>query len=259
MPALDDIQALFFDIGGTLHVNRVWIPGAREAVQALRGRGLKARFLSNLTQFSRRQVHELLREGGLEVPAEWIFTPARAASAWLKENLEPGARVLGLVRGNLKEDLGGLNLVSEPPAAALLLGDMGPEWSLEGMNQGLRALVGGARLFGMERNRFYRLQDGLHLDSGPFLAALEYASGRGAEAVFGKPNPALFRAALADARVEPGRTLMVGDDLESDVLAALKLGMKAALVRTGKFQPGWEEEARRAGALVLGSVADLAG
>ena len=254
------LKALLLDIGGTLHVGQVWLPGAQQALRDAERRGLALRMVSNLTQFSRRQVGEWFRDSGFEVPPGHIFTAASAAGAWFAARAKAGAkpRVLALCRPELAEDLAPFcELVEAGPAECVLVADMGSQHTLARLDEALRALLAGASLVGMERNRFYRLADGYHLDSGPFLAALEFAAGKPALAVFGKPNPELFRLALASAGAEPGEALMVGDDLECDVLLPRRLGLATALVKTGKFLPEWESRARLEGVPVLGSVADL--
>ena len=79
----------------------------------------------------------------------------------------------------------------------------------------------------------------LSLDVGPFVAALEYAAGVEA-IVVGKPAPAFFHAAVADLGLPPGEVLMIGDDVEADVLGAIAAGLQGVLVRTGKFEPADE-------------------
>jgi HAD superfamily hydrolase (TIGR01458 family) len=252
------LKALLLDIGGTLHVGQVWLPGAQQALRDTERRGLQLRMVSNLTKFSRRQVLAWIAASGFELPPGSLFTAASAAGDWFARQAPQRPRVLALCRPELAEDLSPFcELVEAAPAEYVLVADMGSQHTLARMDEALRALLAGASLVGMERNRFYRLADGYHLDSGPFLAALEFAAGKPAQAVFGKPNPSLFRLALASAGAEPGEALMVGDDLECDVLLPRQLGLATALVKTGKFMPQWGSQARQAGVPVLESVADL--
>jgi HAD superfamily hydrolase (TIGR01458 family) len=92
----------------------------------------------------------------------------------------------------------------------------------------------------MGSNRYFKESDGLSLDIGPFLRALEYAAGVQGT-VLGKPSADFFHAAVADMGLEPGEVLMVGDDAEADVQGALDAGLQACLVRTGKYRPGDED------------------
>ena len=93
------------------------------------------------------------------------------------------------------------------------------------------------------------------LDAGPYVAALEYATGVEAE-LMGKPSPALFRLALDDLGLQAADVLMVGDDREADIAGGCAAGLRTALVRTGRAEvsrpvPGADPD------LVLESIADL--
>jgi phospholysine phosphohistidine inorganic pyrophosphate phosphatase len=110
----------------------------------------------------------------------------------------------------------------------------------------------GADLIALQRNRYWRREDGLSLDAGPFVAALEYASRKSATVV-GKPEKSFFRLALVDLGLGPREVAMVGDDAEADVAGAQAAGLKGIQVRTGKYRPG----AEGAPDLVLGSIGAL--
>jgi ribonucleotide monophosphatase NagD (HAD superfamily) len=117
-------------------------------------------------------------------------------------------------------------------------------------------LAGGASFVAMQRNLSWRTDEGLMLDAGAFVTGLEAATG--VEAItIGKPNPAFFQAALATVGTSPAKALMVGDDLEADVLGAQDAGLVGALVRTGKFRPESLEGLERPPDHVIDSVADL--
>jgi ribonucleotide monophosphatase NagD (HAD superfamily) len=98
--------------------------------------------------------------------------------------------------------------------------------------------------------------DGLSLDVGPFVAAIEFATSSEAYVV-GKPARAFFDQVLADLEVGPANAAMVGDDIESDIGGALRVGLAAILVRTGKYT---DERTRESGirpTTVVDSIADV--
>jgi HAD superfamily hydrolase (TIGR01458 family) len=148
---------------------------------------------------------------------------------------------------------------SEVPApTAVIVGDLGEAWTYGLLQEAFDYLMSGGALIALSRDRYW-LRDGrLALDAGPFVAALEYATGRVAT-VAGKPSPAFFAAALRSLGVtDPTRVAMVGDDLWSDVEGAQRAGLRGWLVRTGKFR---EETLRTSGITphrILDSVAELA-
>jgi HAD superfamily hydrolase (TIGR01458 family) len=138
----------------------------------------------------------------------------------------------------------------------VLVGGAGPEFSYQALNQAFGHLRAGARLVAMYRGMYWRTRDGLQLDSGAFVAGLEQAAGVEAEVV-GKPAAAFFASALAHLGAGAAGTLMVGDDIETDVLAAQRQGLTGVLVKTGKYMPSTHRDASGTPDHVLGSFADL--
>lgn len=122
---------------------------------------------------------------------------------------------------------------------AVVVGDAAERFTYDRLNAAFRLLLTGAPLLAIATNRYFKEADGLSLDAGPFVAALEYAANVKA-AVFGKPAAAFLDLVLADLGTARGETLMIGDDVEGDVNGALAAGLQAILVRTGKFGPGDE-------------------
>ena len=135
-----------------------------------------------------------------------------------------------------------MTLVEDSPDY-VLVGDLGDGFTYARLNAAFRLLADGAQLLALQKNRYWRKEDGLSLDAGPFVAALEYASGKSATVV-GKPERDFFRLALEDMGLEPHEVAMVGDDAEADVAGAQAAGLIGIQVRTGKYHP--EDEAREA-------------
>ena len=168
-------------------------------------------------------------------------------------------RCLLLARPSLLEDLAGIEPSESPTDAdAVVLGDLGDALTYERLNRAFRALVAGAELVALARNRYWRAKDGLMLDVGAFTAALEYASGKAATLV-GKPSPEFFAAALKSLGAAPHEAAVIGDDLESDVAGAQAAGLRGILVRTGKHRPEELERSPIRPDAVLGSIAELPG
>ena len=147
---------------------------------------------------------------------------------------------------------------NDPAVDVVLVGGAGPGFSYQALNQAFGHLQRGARLVAMHRGLYWRTADGLQLDSGAFVAGLEQAAGTDAEVV-GKPAPAFFAAALAHLGASAASTMMVGDDVETDVLAAQRQGLTGALVKTGKYLPRTLAGASGTPDHVLGSFADVPG
>jgi HAD superfamily hydrolase (TIGR01458 family) len=153
------------------------------------------------------------------------------------------------------EEFAGLEVVDRAPEI-VVVGDLGEEWTFPLLDQAFRNLMDGAEILALQRNRYWRTDKGLSLDGGPFVAALEYASGKTAT-LAGKPSPAFFAAAARELGLPHDRIAVVGDDLESDVAGARAAGMLGIAVRTGKYRLQDEERAREAADAVVDSIADV--
>jgi HAD superfamily hydrolase (TIGR01458 family) len=240
-------KGLLIDLDGTLYVENAPIPGAREALLRLEAAGIPYRYVTNTTRKPRREVISRLHELGFPAREDLVFAPAAAANAILA-----GKRCHALVAEALFEDLADLVLAGTGPTEHVLVGDLGDGFDYTRLNRAFRLLVDGAGLVALQRNRFWQEADGPSLDAGPFVAALEYASGKTATVV-GKPEPAFFEAALRDLGLEAKDVAMVGDDAESDVAGAQRAGLQGIQVRTGKYRTGTVGEADAE----IESIADL--
>ncbi len=250
------MAAILLDVDGVLHVSGEPIAGSADAVRALR-EGHRLRFVTNNTTRPRARLAEELRALQIDVSEEEIETTPLAAGRLLA-----GSRVLALTMPAIHEDLARHVELVDDGADAVLVGgaDEAPEtedvfaWSR--LNRAFAELRRGARLVALHRNRWWQTAGGPLLDSGAVVAGLEYAAGVDGEVV-GKPSRAYFQAALSALGVEPEEATMVGDDVESDVAAAKRLGMRGVLVRTGKFREESLAAADPEPDAVLDSVAEL--
>ena len=239
-------KGLLVDLDGTLYVGDGPVEGAREAVERLLAVGLAIRYVTNTTREPRREVVARLSEMGFPARDEHVFTPAAAAAATLR-----GRKVHALVAEPLLEDLSGLVLTDREPEY-VLVGDLGTGFTYERLDVAFGNLMEGAELVALQMNRYWQKESGISLDAGPFVAALEYASGKEATVV-GKPERSFFEAALHELGLEAGEVAMVGDDAEADVAGARAAGLLGIQVRTGKYRPGEAADAD----LVVESFASL--
>jgi HAD superfamily hydrolase (TIGR01458 family) len=255
---MPEITAVLIDIDGVLTISWRPLPGAVEALTWLREAGLAVKLLTNTTSRTRAMIAATLAQAGFPVRAPDILTAPVVTAAYLAAH-HPRARCLLLNSGDITPDLADVRLMAgdEPdPADVVILGGAGPEFSYATLNQAFGHLMAGARLVAMHRNLYWRTDDGLQLDTGAFLAGLERAAGVTAE-ITGKPADAFFTTALAAVGAEPGAAVMVGDDIESDVLAAQHTGIVGVLVKTGKYLPQTHQAAPGAPDHVIESIADL--
>ena len=250
------MAAILLDVDGVLHISGRPIEGAVEAVRRLRDGGHRLGFLTNNTTRCRRVLADELRAAGFALDEEELHTTPRAAARTLR-----GRRVLALTMPAIREDLEALELVGERADAVLVGGadetaETNTVFSYMNLARAFAELNEGAELYCLHKNRWWQTARGPLLDAGVFVAGLEYAAQIDA-VVLGKPSGAFFQAALEALDADADKTWMVGDDVEADIAGAKQHGLRAVLVRTGKFRaessvrPGVEPDG------VLDSIAEL--
>ncbi len=250
---MSSVDGLILDLDGTLYVGEEAIDGAAAAVAAIRGAGIPLCFATNTTRRPRSDLAARLQAMGIQAVEEEIFTAPLAAARWLRA---ANARRLSLLLPSATFHEFSEFLRDDEHPDAVVVGDLGEQWTYELLDRAARALTAGARLVALHRNRFWNPGSGLRLDAGPFVVALEYASGRTATVV-GKPSPPFFAAASSSLGLGPDRVVVVGDNVLTDVLGAERAGSRGVAVRTGSFSESDLSALDRPPTAVLESIADL--
>lgn len=237
-------SAFLFDLDGTLYTDAGPVPGAVAALERLARDRVPFRFITNTSRRPRAAIVERLRGYGFPALAEHVMTAVLAAAELVRLR---GHRVVApFVVPQTLADLGEFELAGGTsgvaPAArpdAIVIGDLGDGWSYPLLQEAFRAVMNGADVIALSRDRYWLRGDGLALDAGPFVAAIEFATGVQAR-VAGKPSRDFFAAAIRslgpDASASVAEVAVVGDDLWGDIKGAQGCGLLGWLVRTGKFR-----------------------
>jgi HAD superfamily hydrolase (TIGR01458 family) len=162
-------------------------------------------------------------------------------------------RVALIMNEDVKRDFEGLEEADEG-VDAVIMGDLGEAFGFAILNRAFRLVMDGAELIALQKNRFWLTADGLSLDAGPFVDAIEYATGKNAYVV-GKPSSGFFEMVLADVGADS--VAMVGDDVETDVGGAMSAGLIGILVRTGKYREGFVRRSGIEPTATVDSIADV--
>lgn len=240
-------RAVLIDLAGVLHVGDQPVPGAVEALQRLRASRLPLRFLTNTTRSPRAAIVALLQGMGFAIAADEIQTAVHATRQYVESRW---SRPHYLVHPDIANEVG--PSFSDPDV--VVLGDAGPYFTFDRINEAFRLLMDGRPLVAMARNRYFKESDGLTIDMGAYVAALEYASGVPASVV-GKPAAPFFLGALAELGVTPEDAVVIGDDLRDDIGGAQAAEIPGILVRTGKFRPADENDGEVHPALIVDDFA----
>lgn len=229
------VKAVCLDIAGVLTDAGRLLPGAADSLRALAAAGLPWRLLTNTSRRPQAAILDELRALGLPVRADQLFAAPRVLADVVKAR---GLRPFLLVHPDIRAEFAGLD---DRDPNAVVLCDAAEGLDYRALDSAFALLRQGAPLLAVGMNRYFQGRERLELDAGPFVRALEYAAGITAE-VIGKPGRAMFEQACASMGAPAEAVVMIGDDVDADVIGAVEAGLSALLVRTGKYRPG--DEAR---------------
>jgi HAD superfamily hydrolase (TIGR01458 family) len=252
------MQAILFDLDGVLYNSEMPIKGAAGAVAWVQARNIPHLFVTNTTSRGRAALAEKLQRFGIRADLSQIHTPCVAAAEWLKKRDDGKTALFVTPKARVEfEEVVCLPEDAESGARHVVIGDLGDAWDFRTLNRAFRLLHSNpdAILIALGMTRFWHAHDGIRLDVAPFVAALERATGRKA-LVLGKPAEPFFRTAVEHLGLPAPETVMFGDDIETDIAGAQRAGLRAVLLRTGKFRQADLEGTIKPDA-ILDSIADL--
>ena len=230
---LSSMKVFFFDLDGVLSIGKE-APrylGGREVVEKIKALGKKALVLTNDSTHTRQEVQQNLANLGFGFAVDDILTSSFLTANYLTRKFGKASFFL-VGEDGLKRELerAGHQLSETEPQVVVVGFDR--KLTYEKLDDALRFLREGAKLVGSYGGAVYMSDHGPALSAGPIIKALEYGSNKRA-IMIGKPSPRIFRLALQLARERPHHAVMIGDQIETDILGARKAGVHAILVLTG--------------------------
>ncbi|MCW3819537.1 HAD-IIA family hydrolase [Micromonospora sp. DR5-3] len=231
---VDGYALVVFDLDGVIYLIDRPIPGAVEAVARLHAEGRAVAYATNNASRRSSEVADLLTGMGVPARPEEVLTSAAATAELLHDRLPAGAPVLVVGAEALRAELRAVGLrpvatADEEPAAVAQ--GYSPKVDWVDLAEASLAVRAGAPWYATNTDRTLPSARGPLPGNGALVAVLRTALGRGPDVVVGKPEPALF--ATAARRAGAGRTLVVGDRLDTDIEGARRAGLDSLLVLTG--------------------------
>jgi len=226
-----EIRSWLMDMDGVLVREQNAVPGAQEFLAKLRELGLPFLVLTNNSIYTRRDLAARLRTSGLEVPEEAIWTSALATGRFLETQRPRGsAFVIGEAGLTTALHEAGYTLTERDPDY-VVLGET-RIYSFGRITQAIRLIVNGARFIATNPDATGPSNEGPLPATGSVAALITRATNRDPYYV-GKPNPLMMRSALNAIDAHSETTAMIGDRMDTDVVAGLEAGLETVLVLTG--------------------------
>lgn len=251
----DDIECWLTDMDGVLvHENQA-IPGASELLAGWESNDIPYLVLTNNSIFTARDLSARLRQSGLVVPEERIWTSALATADFLAQQLPGGSAFV----------IGEAGILTALHEAGFIMTETNPDfvvvgetrnYSFEAITKAIRHIINGARFIVTNPDATGPSVDGVLPATGAIAALITKATGK-EPYVVGKPNPMMFRSALNKIGAHSKKTGMIGDRMDTDIVAGIEAGLHTVLVLTGISDQRIIEQYPFRPDEIVDSVADL--
>ena len=219
------------DMDGVIYHGNRLLPGAMEFVQWLQQEGKRFLFLTNSSERSPRELHQKLGRLGLNVGEEHFYTSALATGSFLKSQSPGGTAYV----------IGEAGLTNALYDAGFSMNNINPDYVVVGesrsytfdtLQTAVNLVLGGARLIGTNPDVSSPAENGIVPATGALTAPIELATGSKAYFI-GKPNPLMMRHALKKLGCRREETLIIGDRMDTDIVAGIESEIETVLVLSG--------------------------
>jgi HAD superfamily hydrolase (TIGR01458 family) len=247
------ISGFLIDIDGVLVSGNQRIPGALECIQFLKEHEIPFLLVTNTTRQSRITIWHQLKRTWFPIEESDIYTAPLAAVNWLRHKKVKDISLL--LSGSAVNDFKEFKITAYNPQY-VVMGDIGRDLTFDRLNSTFRMIMSGAKILALQKNRYWQTDEGLTIDAGAAVAALEYATNKRAT-IIGKPAKDFFLQAAKILEIPTRELAMIGDDIESDVQGAQRVGMSGILVKTGKFREEFFKKSKIKPDVILPSIEEL--
>ncbi len=243
------------DMDGVLLRGRTPIPGAGRFIEHLNGTGTPYLVLTNNPLYTPGDLAHRLQTVGLHVSAERIFTSAMATAAFLHSQ-RPNGKAFVIGESGLTTAIHDIGyVITDHDPDYVVLGET-HAYSIANVTQAIRLILAGARFVATNPDPSGPSEEGVVPACGAMAALIETASGR-APLFVGKPNPLMMRTALNYLGVHSEDTVMIGDRMDTDIIAGINSGLETILVLTGVTRREDIAERPFVPTYVVDSIADV--
>jgi NagD protein len=250
-----EIKNYLIDMDGVLVHGKIMVPGADQFIERLRAKGCKFLILTNNSSFTPGDLAHRLQTSGLRIEKDEIFTSAMATARFLQAQ-RPNGTAFVLGESGLTEAVHDVGYILTTTAPEYVVLGETTSYSFEQITRAARLIEHGAHFIATNPDPNGPSDAGLVPACGAMASLLEKATGR-APFFIGKPNPIMMRLALNYIGAHSEETTMVGDRMDTDIVAGLQSGMGTILVLTGVTNREQVSDFPYTPRMIVDSVADI--
>ncbi len=251
--SLKNIDTIIFDLNGTLYERGIAIENVNNTLQTLKEKGYNLTFITNTDGRSIADVYNSVIKKGIEIRKEELYTPVTAVKEFINENRNK--TFYPLVHDDVLVDLEGTSRDEHHPDY-VIIGDFCDKVSHEEINKVFRMIKNGAEIIALSKTLWYIDVDGYTINTGAFVKMFEIACNKEA-ILMGKPSEKFFHMGLKRTNSSPERTVVVGDDITTDILGAKQINTTGILVKTGVYSEVQLEKAQSKPDYIIENVNEL--
>ncbi len=255
MERLREATTWLCDMDGVLLGPTGLIPGADAFVERVRERGYGLQVVTNNSLFTPDEIVERMAGAGLTMRPEEIWTSAMAAASYVAAGTGP-TRVFAIGRPAIHLALADVGCVRDPSTPEVVVLAETRDYDFDEFARAVQLIDRGAAFVATNPEATSPTLDGPVPGCGAMAALIERATGV-APYIVGKPNPAMIHSGLARLGVDAGRAVLVGDRIETDVVAGAEAGLTTVLVLSGVTTLEELGHAVVVPDVVVGSLAEL--
>ncbi|MEM4348317.1 MAG: HAD-IIA family hydrolase [Candidatus Anstonellaceae archaeon] len=227
-------SAIVFDLDGVVYIGSKPIAGVPQEISYLQ-KQLPILFLTNNSTKSRASLVSHLASFGITTQKTNVMTSSFGCAYFVLEKFGKGAKAFVIGESGLKEELSSFACakLTESIDAEVVVSGLDRHLTYEKLKKAALCLNAGAFFLLANNDPSWPTEEGPAPGSGAIAASLIFATGRKPDFVVGKPSPYLLHLLLSSHKLDPKKTVFVGDRLDIDIRMANKLGMKSVLVLSG--------------------------
>ena len=231
MQELRDKKGFICDMDGVIYHGNRLLPGVKEFVAWLKNEGKRFLFLTNSSERSPRELQQKMARLGVDIAAEHFYTSALATASFLASQKPNGSAYV----------IGEAGLTNALYDAGISMNDVNPDfvvvgearsYSMDTVQRAVNLVLSGAKLIGTNPDLTGPIEQGVVPATGALIAPIELASGSKAYFV-GKPNPLIMRHGLKRLNCNREETVIIGDRMDTDIIAGIESEIDTVLVLTG--------------------------
>ncbi len=240
--------------GVIYHGNKI-LPGAVEFIKWLQDNNKEYLFLTNNSGKTPKELNQKLERMGVEVSDEHFYTSALATAEFLKAQA-PGCSAYVIGEAGLLNALYNAGITMNDVNPDYVVVGEGPNYTLESITKAVNLIIGGAKLIGANSDVSGNIENGIAPACRALIAPIEMATGK--QAYFcGKPNPLMMRTGLKLLGCHSEDAVIIGDRMDTDIIAGTESGVDTVLVLTGVSDRNTPKMYAYQPTMILNGVGDI--